>query len=318
MLRLIQLGITLFSADGEVPPANPETPINRGAFPNNLVACPCTWQFNFKFNLTEDMYAQDSIDMLGKAGLDFAKSQEVGIDPHDFGSLLITSGLVLDDNVSWLSFHSGYDFGYLVKIMACMQLPSDQEEYTKMVRTWFPRIYDIKFLLRHAQRQNGRGVIGTQASNIINALGTRSGLQDLADELGCQREGRPHTAGSDAWLTGMVFWQMRQKIFDGNIPEDLVGMIWGLSGVGPPASAASQAAAMASQQPGHATPHTNGATPYHTGMTPTTMRTSTDGPQTPQTNSSVLSSATPGPGHGYPGAMSGLTGGAFSGFQYGR
>ena len=29
---------------------------------------------------------------------------------------MLISGLVLMDNVKWLSFHSGYDFGYLVKL----------------------------------------------------------------------------------------------------------------------------------------------------------------------------------------------------------
>ena len=315
LLRLIQLGITLFSVEGEVPPQQLDSPLSRGTYTtNNIKLCPCTWQFNFQFSLSEDMYAQDSIDLLTKAGVDFAKAQEKGIDPQEFGSLLITSGMVLNDQVNWLSFHSGYDFGYLVKLMACTKLPNDQDEYTKLVRTWFPRIYDIKFLLRHAQRQSQRGLVGTQASNILSALGQRSGLQDLAEELACSREGRPHTAGSDAWLTGMVYWQMRQKLFDDTVPEELVGMIWGLSGVGPPASAATQAAAIA----GHQTPNTNGATLYNTGMTPTTVR-SGDGPTTPQTSHSALSGTTQvGNNSGYPGSMSGLAGGAFSGYQYGR
>jgi len=37
-----------------------------------------------------------------------------GIDPNAFAELMLISGLVLMDNVKWLSFHSGYDFGYLV------------------------------------------------------------------------------------------------------------------------------------------------------------------------------------------------------------
>ena len=31
-------------------------------------AGPSTWQFNFKFNLTEDMYAEDSVDLLQVIG----------------------------------------------------------------------------------------------------------------------------------------------------------------------------------------------------------------------------------------------------------
>ena len=305
LLKLIQLGITLFSVEGDVPPAQADQPLNRTCS-NNLVMCPCTWTFNFQFSLQNDMYSQDSIDMLQKAGVDFNKCEEQGIDPDTFGSVLITSGLVLEPSVSWLSFHSGYDFGYLVKIMACQQLPNDEEEYLRLVRMWFPRVYDIKYLFRHAQRQHARGLANQTASNVINAIGQRSGLQDLADELGCQREGRPHTAGSDAWLTGLVFWQMRSKIFDNNIPDDLVGMIWGLSGVGPPASAATQAAAIA----GHQTPNTNGATLYGAGMTPNSIRAGHDTPVTPQTNHAGMAT-TPGP-HSYSAGL----GGAFN-FQYG-
>jgi len=33
-----------------------------------------TWQFNFKFNLSEDMYAQDSIDLLQNSGIQFKKT----------------------------------------------------------------------------------------------------------------------------------------------------------------------------------------------------------------------------------------------------
>jgi len=53
LLKIIQLGLTFSDADGNVPPT------------------VCTWQFNFKFNLNEDMYAQDSIDLLIRSGIDF-------------------------------------------------------------------------------------------------------------------------------------------------------------------------------------------------------------------------------------------------------
>lgn len=36
----------------------------------------------------------------------------------------MTSGLVLLPNVTWLSFHSGYDFGYLIKLLTSTNLPA--------------------------------------------------------------------------------------------------------------------------------------------------------------------------------------------------
>ena len=38
------------------------------------------------------MYAQDSIDMLIRSGIDFTKHEEHGIDVTHFGELLMTSG----------------------------------------------------------------------------------------------------------------------------------------------------------------------------------------------------------------------------------
>lgn len=87
MLRIIQLGITVCDEHGK----SPEN---------------ATWQFNFQFNLSDDMYAPDSIELLKNSGIDFKRNEEDGIDVEYFGELLITSGLVLFDNVKWISFHS--------------------------------------------------------------------------------------------------------------------------------------------------------------------------------------------------------------------
>lgn len=54
----------------------------------------------------EDMFAPDSIDLLKSSGIDFKRNEEEGIDVEYFGELLITSGLVLFDNIKWVSFHS--------------------------------------------------------------------------------------------------------------------------------------------------------------------------------------------------------------------
>lgn len=60
----------------------------------------CVWQFNFRdFNLQDDLYAQDSIELLKQSGIDFQVLQDQGIDPVLFGELLMSSGIVLNDEV---------------------------------------------------------------------------------------------------------------------------------------------------------------------------------------------------------------------------
>lgn len=250
------------------------------------------------------MYNEESIQMLKKSGADFEKHRDQGIDPQEFGSLLTTSGMTLSEDVNWISFHSGYDFAYMLKMLTSKPLPEDEDTYRKLVNVFFPKLLDVKYLWRHANNLVRRGVIGATATNILNNLGTKSGLQDLADELGCQRIGNSHTAGSDAWLTGVVFWEMRKKIFDGSVPDEMSGHMWGLTGVGAPASAAAQAAVLAAQGA------PQGLSGFQQGVNntfyPGNARHGVDGPSTPTNHPAGLASNTPGPtGMMTPGAYSG-------------
>ncbi|KAI7881595.1 CAF1-domain-containing protein [Lichtheimia hyalospora FSU 10163] len=192
VLKIIQLGITF--AD------------EHGNLPRNI----CTWQFNFKFNLSEDMYAQDSIELLTKSGIDFKKHEEHGIDVEHFGELLISSGFVLLEDVKWISFHSGYDFGYLLKLLTCSPMPADETEFFEILRLYFPCIYDIKYLMRSCKNLKG-------------------GLQDIADDLQVARVGPQHQAGSDSLLTCTTFFKMRQMFFDDRIDDQkYLGYLYGL------------------------------------------------------------------------------------------
>lgn len=95
-------------------------------------------------NYREDMYAQDSIDMLQNSGIQFKKHEDEGIDPLFFAELLMTSGIVLVDDIKWLSFHSGYDFGYLLKLLTDQNLPHEESEFFELLKIYFPTIYDVK------------------------------------------------------------------------------------------------------------------------------------------------------------------------------
>jgi CCR4-NOT transcription complex subunit 7/8 len=304
---MIQLGITLFNSEGENPPTN----ALEGIVPNGaLLICPTTWNFNFQFSEDEDMYNEDSINLLKKAGCDFDKFARDGIPEHEFGSLLVSSGLPFDKKVYWISFHSGYDFCYLMRSMFIKYLPNDEEQYRRMIKQYFVNIYDVKFMLRHAQKLRDRGTVTSSVANALSGIGAKSGLQDIADDLGCSRIGAQHTAGSDAWLTGTVFFELRRRLFEGQVPEELNGQMWGITGVGPPAPAAAQAAALVALS--QAAAAANGAAAF-SGNAAFLHREAAGAPSTPTNNPAGLASQTPGAGTFQGGAT-----GAFGNFQYGK
>jgi hypothetical protein len=72
----------------------------------------CVWQFNFReFDVDKDMYAPESIKLLVDSGIDFKANLTKGVDHVRFAELLMTSGVVLNHDVKWITFHAGYDFG---------------------------------------------------------------------------------------------------------------------------------------------------------------------------------------------------------------
>ncbi|KAK9459585.1 ribonuclease H-like domain-containing protein [Lipomyces oligophaga] len=176
LLHVVQLAITFSDQNGH--------------FPEGL---PSTFQFNFKFNLGEEMYSAESIDLMTKSGIDFKKHEEFGIDPFEFAELFITSGIVLDKQMKWMTFHSAYDLGYLISMMTNTALPSEEEQYLSLVHTFFPNFYDVKLMLRYSQIKNIKG-----------------SLQELADELRISRIGPSHHAGSESLLTQQCFFQLQK------------------------------------------------------------------------------------------------------------
>lgn len=232
MLKVIQIGLSLFNEDGESPPAKPPpgTDDMNGRKQVNQVF-PCSWQFNFKFSLTDDMYNEKSIESLQQAGINFDLLERDGIDPHEFAALLIPSGLVCFDNVRWISFHGGYDFGYLTKLLICSPLPNDEVDFDDKMKLYFPSTYDVKHLMKHVVKLHSTGLLTPQDASIVEILQKfehKSGLENIAEALKVKRIGAAHQAGSDSLLTGRCFFQIREKIFNGDIPDEHIGKIWGL------------------------------------------------------------------------------------------
>lgn len=192
LLKIIQLGLCFCDEDG------------------NVVPGVCTWQFNFKFDLGQDMYAQDSIDLLVSSGIDFKKHAARGIPVADFGELLMVSGIVLSDDVKWISFHGGYDYAYLLKVLTCQSLPAEESGFFDLFSVYFPAAYDLKCLLKNYPDMSG-------------------GLQRLSELFMVPRIGPQHQAGSDSLLTAALFFKMRDVLFQGEIDDDLYqGSLYGL------------------------------------------------------------------------------------------
>lgn len=235
MLKVIQIGLTLFNEDGELPPARPGPgdTVDAAAASKRTGGgpCPFSWQFNFKFSLKEDMYNEKSIESLQQAGIDFNLLERDGIDPHEFAALLIPSGLVCFDEVRWISFHGGYDFGYLTKLLICLPLPNDEVDFDYKMKLYFPATYDVKHLMKHAIKLHNSGLLtpaDPSSTEILQKFEHKSGLENIAETLKIKRVGSAHQAGSDSLLTGRVFFQMRDKIFNGDIPDEHLGKVWGL------------------------------------------------------------------------------------------
>ncbi|XP_047047957.1 probable CCR4-associated factor 1 homolog 7 [Lolium rigidum] len=196
MLKLIQLGLTFSDAHGALP-----TPA-----PNHR---PCVWQFNFRgFDPRTDVAAADSIDLLRRSGIDFARHAADGACARRFAELLMSSGVVLNPEIHWVTFHSGYDFGYLLKLLTGSSLPDTSAGFFDLIRIYFPVVYDIKHLMRFCNSLHG-------------------GLNKLAELLDVERVGICHQAGSDSLLTALSFNKLKDSYF-GGLTERYAGVLYGL------------------------------------------------------------------------------------------
>lgn len=51
----------------------------------------------------------------------------------------------------WLLYvfvFSGYDFGYMVKLLTDSRLPEEEHEFFHILNLFFPSIYDVKYLMK--------------------------------------------------------------------------------------------------------------------------------------------------------------------------
>ena len=172
LMNIIQLGITLSDSNGNKPEIS-------------------TFQFNFKFDLTKELGKIQSINLLKNSKIDFEKNLQEGIESRHFGDVMLTSNILFNPKLIWISFHGVYDFAYIMKTLM-NQLPETLTDFDKNIKNIFRNFFDLKFLLR-------------------NSKFLKKGLQDIANEFYIERSGVMHQAGSDSLLTCDLYFELLKK-----------------------------------------------------------------------------------------------------------
>ena len=121
----------------------------------------------------------------------------------------MVSGVVLSDKVKWVTFHAGYDFGYLLKLLTCQALPPTEAEFFHLLGLYFPRIYDMKYMMKQKEGYHG-------------------GLSKLAEQHDVDRIGPQHQAGSDSLLTACAFFKLARTKFSQTELANMCGILYGL------------------------------------------------------------------------------------------
>ncbi|CAL9247790.1 unnamed protein product [Arabidopsis halleri] len=166
-----------------------------------------TWEINFSDFGVDDAKNEKSIEFLRRNGLDLRKIREEGIGIEGFFSEMFWI-LKKTRNITWVTFHGYYDIAYLLKCFTGEALPFTSERFSKAVARILGSVYDLKVMAGRCQ-----------------GLNSRLGLESLAHELGLNRVGTAHHAGSDSELTARVFAKMAKIC---NNVQESEGVVFGL------------------------------------------------------------------------------------------
>lgn len=147
------------------------------------------FQFNLFFDHTSRSVNHPGIKFLREvSGLNLEEHATRGLSPQHFVSMLRETGILHNDNITWVSFMGYPDFGFIISLLRGDWLPESRTEFLLQVRDYFPSSCDCKFF--------------SKFGNCIKKERIPGKLEKVAIELGAKRSGKGlHQAASDALLT---------------------------------------------------------------------------------------------------------------------
>lgn len=152
------VGITLFNHRGERPSGH------------------STFVFHLKWLESKEHFNKDSISLLKRSGLDFARCAFEGIPSDVFLAHFFM--LTRNANVCFILFHGIYDLAYMVRLSFGAIV--SKQQFLANLAVLFPRFLDLKKLAQ------------------TSALRFNGGLDSLAKQMLVGRVGNQHNSGSDS------------------------------------------------------------------------------------------------------------------------
>lgn len=121
--------------------------------------CRSIWGKAYAVSLAHrvDEIASFALDLLTTAGIDFGKLKKEGIHPNTFAEHLFSSGicitlvslgLVLNEDLTWVTYRGTYDLFYLLKLATSQPLPESFPAGMDCLNKYFPHFFDIKCMLQ--------------------------------------------------------------------------------------------------------------------------------------------------------------------------
>lgn len=96
--------------------------------------------------------------------------EQDGIDFFKFVVFLILFGLVFEDDVYWISFYGGYDFGYLIKFLMFKNFFGDEGDFDEEMKRWFFVMYDVKYLMKYVIKFQNSGQFEVWDFGVVDIL----------------------------------------------------------------------------------------------------------------------------------------------------